>query len=61
MDREIDENTNTSDDTLARGAWLHAHGINTSRYRDGGGDHPAMRTLPAAFEAFAARQVARSR
>lgn len=36
-------------------AWLHSYGINTSRYRDmdGTGDHPAMATLPAAFEAFA--------
>lgn len=36
-------------------AWLHSYGINTSRYLDDdGGDHPAMRTLPQAFEAFAA-------
>ncbi len=37
--------------------WLHAYGIMTDRYTAGGGDHPAMDTLPAAFEAYAAVQV----
>ena len=34
-------------------AWLHSYGINTQAYTCGGGDHPAMRTLPDAFLAFA--------
>lgn len=45
-------------DTPARAAaraWLHAYGINTRRYTDEGCDHPAMRSLPLAFEAFARR------
>jgi hypothetical protein len=33
--------------------WLHSYGINTDRYTSGGSDHPAMRSLPDAFEAFA--------
>lgn len=33
-------------------AWLHAYGINTKAYTDGGGDHPAMHSLPEAFIAF---------
>jgi uncharacterized protein YuzE len=36
-------------------AWLHQYGINTSNYTDGGGDHPAMHSLPQAFEEFAGR------
>lgn len=46
----------TPKDTLAQAAaraWLHAYGIDTSRYTKGGGDHPAMMTLPLAFEEFA--------
>lgn len=38
-------------------AWLHSYGINTARYTDGAGDHPAMRSLSLAFEAFARRTV----
>lgn len=34
-------------------AWLHSYGINTDRYRHDGADHPAMQSLPQAFEAFA--------
>ena len=37
--------------------WLHAYGVMTDRYTAAGGDHPAMDTLPAAFEAYAAAQV----
>jgi hypothetical protein len=40
-------------------AWLHEYGINTSQYTDGGGDHPAMASLAAAFEAFAAQKYQR--
>ena len=36
-------------------AWLHAYGINTSQYTKSGGDHPAMHSLPEAFQAFARR------
>ncbi|MCQ8781703.1 hypothetical protein [Mangrovibrevibacter kandeliae] len=36
-------------------AWLEDYGIRTRRYVEGGGDHPAMRTLPEAFDAYAAR------
>ena len=39
-------------------AWMHAYGIDTRRYTSGGGDHPMMDTLPAAFEAFAAARPA---
>jgi hypothetical protein len=45
-------------DTPAQAAardWLHSYGINTSAYLAAGIDHPAMRTLPQAFEAFAKR------
>jgi hypothetical protein len=49
--------TDTPSQAAAR-AWLHSYGINTSRYTDGGGDHPAMKTLPQAFEAFAAEKNA---
>lgn len=39
-------------------AWLEAYGVNTNAYRGGGGDHPAMRSLPAFFEAYARQQLA---
>lgn len=32
--------------------WLHAYGIDTRRYTSGGGDHPAMNTLPDAIARF---------
>jgi hypothetical protein len=37
-------------------AWLHSYGeVSTHAYTRGGSDYPAMRTLPQAFEACAAR------
>lgn len=48
--------TDTAVQAAAR-AWLHGYGINTSHYTDGGSDHPAMRTLPQAFEAYATTQL----
>lgn len=54
---------NATTDTLAQvhaRAWLHSFGINTESYVRDGIDHPAMRTLPHAFEAFAkAKEAAR--
>lgn len=37
-------------------AWLHAYGITTHAYTRSGGDHPAMHSLPQAFEAYAANR-----
>lgn len=34
-------------------AWLHSYGIDTGGYLRSGIDHPAMGTLPAAFEEYA--------
>ena len=50
------QNDNQIADTPAQAAaraWLHSYGINTNSYVEGGWDHPAMKTLPQAFEAFA--------
>lgn len=52
------QTTPDSASQAAARAWLHGYGINTSRYRDGDGDHPAMRSLPASFEAYARQQKA---
>ena len=51
-----DNPSSTPQDTPAEAAaraWLKSYGVNTSSYTRDGGDHPAMRTLPQAFEAFA--------
>jgi hypothetical protein len=49
---------NTEDARVAARAWLEAYGIRTEPYTRGGGDHPAMTTLPDAFTAFAHHRAA---